>query len=194
MNLRVLSVVIVLTWVLATAACTSDAPQPIGEPNPNVARLAANDWVSADTVTTINPQTGEETVNAYSSDLRPDTLRDGTVVYKVATHMPMLASCTTDEEPLLCTQVELQNFAKANLRYPRQALVAGLEGSGVATFVVGADGKIGSTGIERSLGDVLDQEMLRLVGTLPAWHPGFYEGKAVAVRYRLPVSFSLPRD
>ncbi len=183
-----------LCWVLATAACNDDAPQPIGEPNPGVAVLAANDWMSADTITTIDPQTGEETVNAYTSDLRPDTLRDGTIVYKVATHMPVLASCVADEEPLFCTQVALQEFARANLRYPREAVVAGLEGSGIATFVIGANGKVRTTGVERSLGDVLDQEMLRLVGTLPAWHPGFYEGKAVAVRYRLPITFTLPTE
>ncbi len=183
-----------LWYVLATAACDNDAPRPVGDPNPSVVALAANGWISADTIINVDPLTGEESTNTYSSDLRPDTLRDQTIVYKLAPHMPMLTSCMTDDDPLVCTQVQLQEFVRDNIRYPRQALAAGLEGGGVVTFVIGADGKVRSTGIERSLGDVLDQEMLRLVGTLPAWHPGFYDGRAVAVRYRLPITFRLPTE
>ena len=194
MDVRTVGGVVLMAWVLATAACTEARPEPVGAPNPMVAELAANGWVSADTITSIDPLTGEETVQTYTTDLRPDTLRDGTIVYKIANHMPILEICAADDDPLVCTQRELNAFARANLRYPPRALAAGLSGSGVATFVIRADGTIGQTGIERSLGDLLDQEMLRLVGTLPAWRPGFYDGEPVAVRYRMPVTFNLPSN
>ncbi|MBP3614505.1 MAG: TonB family protein, partial [Bacteroidaceae bacterium] len=44
----------------------------------------------------------------------------------------------------------------------------------------------------KSSGDVyLDKEALRVVKTMPKWNPGKQAGKAVRVRFTLPVSFRL---
>ena len=178
--------------VLAQAC--ADAPQPAGAPNARIAELAAAGWQSRDTAISLDPRTGEETVRAYVSDLSPDTLADGRVIYQVATYMPVLESCVGNDDPVFCTQETLTEFTRAALRYPPAARARGLGGSGVATFVISATGRVTDTGIERSLGDVLDQEILRVVGTLPPWRPGFHDGHPVAVRYRLPVSFAAPVD
>ena len=185
--------------VLATAAlfiagCGPAGPTPVGLPNPQVTALADSGWLSRDTVVSIDPATGEETVRAFTTDLRPDTLATGEVIYQVAEYMPVLETCADDEDPVFCTQTALREFTDAHLRYPREALVREIEGTAVATFVISATGRVTRTGVERSLGDVLDQEVLRLVGTLPPWRPGFHDGEAVAVRYRLPITFAVPQE
>ena len=179
---------------ILAVGCGDPGPLPAGDPNPAVAELAANGWLSADTTISVDPLTGEETVRAYTTDMSPDTLPSGEVVYRIAEYMPVLESCAADDDPVYCTQFALQDFTRAHVRYPREALVRGIGGTGVATFVITAQGRVTRTGIERSLGDVLDQEMLRLVGALPPWRPGFQDGEAVAVRYRLPMQFAPPED
>lgn len=183
--------VVGMFWVLATAACEK-GPEPIGEPNPVITQLIANDWQSADTLISINPQTGEEKISTSSKDLRPDTLHDGTLVYQLVEHMPIFPGCEEMEDPIFCTQMKLNEFVKAKLEYPASAQARGIEGNNIATFIIGPDGRVGHTGVEQSLGDVLDQEVLLLVKRMPKWHPGFHKGKPVSVRYRLPITFSLP--
>lgn len=184
---------VLATALLALVSC-DDPLQPAGAPNPNVAVLVANDWVSQDTLISIDPLTGEESVRAYTTDMAPDTLADGRVIFKIAEYMPVLETCVNDDDPVFCTQETLADFTRAELRYPREALVRGIGGTGVATFVISATGRVTDTGIERSIGDALDQEILRVVGTLPPWRPGFHDGEPVAVRYRLPASFTPPAD
>lgn len=188
------SVALALAAALSHAACGDPGPRPVGTPNPAVVALAARGWISQDTSVSVDPLTGEETVRAYETDLRPDTLASGEVIYRVAEYMPTLASCAADDDPVYCTQVRLGEFTRERLRYPRAALVRGIGGTAVATFVISPEGRVTRTGIERGLGDVLDQEVLRLVGTLPPWRPGFHDGEPVAVRYRLPVTFAVPAD
>ena len=190
----VLAAAAALLCASLASACGEDAPQPAGQPNAAMVQLAAEGWVSQDTVVSIDPATGEETVRAYTTDLSPDTLASGEVVYRAAEYMPVLESCATDPDPLFCTQTTLAAFTRDHLRYPRQALVRGIGGAGVVTFVISPRGKVTRTGIGRSLGDLLDAEMLRLAGTLPPWRPGFHDGAPVAVRYQLPVTFVVPRD
>jgi len=176
-----------------SSACTSPL-QPAGDPNPQALALEQANWLSSDTIISINPQTMEETVRVNESDLSPEVRPDGTVIYKITEYLPVYASCKDDPDPALCTQRALNAFVRDNLVYPRWAQVEGVEGSAIATFVIGPDGRVGDTGIERSMGDRLDAEVLKLVGRLPVWHPGFHNGEPVAVRYRLPVTFSLPES
>jgi len=37
----------------------------------------------------------------------------------------------------------------------------------------------------------LDREALRVVNLMPKWKPGINKGEKVAVRYKLPINFSL---
>lgn len=180
--------------VLFLSACGEPGPTPIGAPNSTIVTLAANGWISADTIYQIDPMTGEERMEAYLSDMRPDTLANGAILYKVAEHMPIFEGCELDEDPSICTQRKLAEYVQTNMHYPRAAQVAGLEGNAVATFIIGPDGRVGETGVERSLGDALDSEVLRLVAGMPAWHPAFQGGRPVSIRYRLPVSFKLPEN
>lgn len=180
----------------AHAACGPAEPavEPIGEPNAMVRELEADGWLSSDTIVSVDPQTFAETTDVVERDLRPDTLADGTVVYELSEYLPVFAGCDTVPDPAICTQTRVAEFVSAQLRYPAWARARGVEGTAVATFVIGPDGRVRDTGIERSMGDELDRLVLEMVGRMPVWHPGFHGGRPVAVRYRLPVRFDLPEE
>ncbi|MBQ2878219.1 MAG: energy transducer TonB, partial [Bacteroidaceae bacterium] len=59
-------------------------------------------------------------------------------------------------------------------------------------FVVNSDGSIQDVTVLRSSGDIhLDNEAVRVVSSMPKWNPGKQQGKAVSVRFTLPVVFRL---
>lgn len=85
----------------------------------------------------------------------------------------------------------LMQFLSANIHYPVAAQTAGKQGRVVVQFVVEADGAVSSAKVVRSISEDLDAEALRVVNAMPRWTPGKHKGKAVRVKYTLPVSFRL---
>ena len=176
-----------LACLTLTVACGGEALAPAGEPNATVLRLEAEGWLSNDTIVRIDPATGEETVETAVTDLRPDTLPDGTVVYRLTEYLPVYEGCEGHDDPAICTQTRLNAYVATAVDLPRWARVRDVAGTVIATFVIGADGRVRQTGIERSMGDEIDRAVLRAIGRMPTWRPGFHGGEPVAVRWRLPV-------
>ena len=86
---------------------------------------------------------------------------------------------------------ELEKFIKKNLRYPKKAKKAGIEGHVFVRFVVEADGTIKNIAVNNGLGYGCDEEAIRLVNKMPNWIPGENYGYKVAVHYSVPILFSL---
>ena len=85
----------------------------------------------------------------------------------------------------------LMKYLATNVHYPEAAEKAGVQGRVIVTFVVGTDGSISDASIIKSVDPSLDQEALRLVNSMPNWTPGKQDGKAVRVKYTIPISFAL---
>ncbi|PRY05739.1 protein TonB [Pontibacter ummariensis] len=132
-----------------------------------------------------------------------------------------LASCATDEDPLVRVQEEettatrelntsqayayveempafkggeaaLLGFLGQHIRYPEAAQKAGIEGLTVVSFVVETDGSVTSVQTIKSLSTETDQEAARVVKlTSGSWTPGKQDGEPVRVQYTLPVKFSM---
>ena len=85
----------------------------------------------------------------------------------------------------------LFQFIKDNQRYPQIAKESGIQGRVILQFVVDETGKVSDPKVLRSVDPSLDAEAIRIVKAMPRWTPGMQDGKAVAVRYTLPVNFSL---
>ena len=86
----------------------------------------------------------------------------------------------------------LLKFISDNLNYPSDCKKAKIEGRAIVEFIVAADGKVCNAAIMQSANNAsLDAEALRVVGLLPQWKPGEKDGKAVDVRFYLPVAFRL---
>ena len=76
-----------------------------------------------------------------------------------------------------------------NIKYPAEAAKQGIEGRVIVQFVVGSDGTVSDAKLMRPVNPLLDQEALRVVTAMPKWTPGKQDGKPVAVKYTIPVTF-----
>ena len=84
----------------------------------------------------------------------------------------------------------MMEFLMMNMKYPESAVKAKQQGKAVVGFVVKKDGTVSDVYIVKSTGyDVLDNEAMRVVKSMPAWEPGKQKGKPVDVKYFVPITF-----
>ncbi|WP_294607243.1 M56 family metallopeptidase [uncultured Bacteroides sp.] len=88
----------------------------------------------------------------------------------------------------------LMQFLSKNIRYPVNAQKNNTQGRVTVQFIVNADGSVSNIGIIRGVDPELDGEAVRVISTMPNWKPGMQKGKAVRVKYTVPVMFRLSDD
>lgn len=86
---------------------------------------------------------------------------------------------------------ELMKFLGKNVKYPAEAAKANIQGRVIVEFVVMKDGSVANLAVKRSVHPLLDAEALRVLATMPKWKPGTQKGKAVNVKFTIPVTFGL---
>lgn len=108
------------------------------------------------------------------------------------------AQSTAAQKPGLASmQFEIGNlnafrsWAMQRLRYPAKAREQQTEGSVVATFTVGRDGRVDDIRIAGKPDPQLAEEVRRVVKASPAWSPATRNGEATTVTVTLPVSFRI---
>ncbi len=85
----------------------------------------------------------------------------------------------------------MQHIAN-NINYPEVAKVVGKEGTVHVSFVVNETGNVEGVKILKGIGYGCDEEVMRVITKLPTWKKvGKNNGKAVKVRFNIPVRFSL---
>ncbi len=84
-------------------------------------------------------------------------------------------------------------WVQQQLIYPAAAAQANEQGRVIVQFVVERDGSLSNITVVRNPSQVLTDEALRVVRMSPKWAPGKQEGKAVRVKYVLPIEFSIAR-
>lgn len=75
--------------------------------------------------------------------------------------------------------------------YPVEAQAKGIQGRVIVQFVIDKKGNLITPQIIRGIDPLLDMEALRVVSSMPTWTPGLLKGKAVSVRFTLPIMFQL---
>ena len=86
---------------------------------------------------------------------------------------------------------EAMKFLAKNIKYPISAQQAKIEGRVIVQFVVEKDGSVSDVKVMRGVNSELDAEAIRVVSMMPKWIPGKQRGKAVAVKYTMPIMFRL---
>ena len=86
---------------------------------------------------------------------------------------------------------ELMKYISKNLRYPAIAQENGIQGRVICQFVVGKDGQVRDVVVVRKLDPSCDKEAVRVLSGMPKWIPGKQNGKAVSVKYTVPIVFRL---
>ena len=85
----------------------------------------------------------------------------------------------------------LAKFLQKSLQYPGQAARSNISGRVFVSFIVGTDGTLTDVQVPRGIGFGCDEEAIRVVKAMPRWKPGKQSGRAVRVRYNLPIVFAL---
>lgn len=122
-------------------------------------------------------------------------------VHDVVEVMPMFAggsvtikSPTTGRDSLVVFEEGyngLKEYLRLNVKYPVTAEENGIQGRVICSFVVGRDGQLTDIKPQKSVDPSLDKEAIRVISSMPKWKPGTQDGKPVAVRYVIPVTFRL---
>ena len=86
--------------------------------------------------------------------------------------------------------IALFEYLSKNIKFPKSKENEDVKVRVVTTFTVEKDGSITHAKIVRSQGEAFDNEALRVINGMPKWIPGTQNGKAVSVKYTLPITFS----
>ena len=86
---------------------------------------------------------------------------------------------------------ELLKYIATNIKYPKESQDNGEQGRVICSFIVGRDGSVNNPEVLRGVTPLLNEEAVRVINTMPRWNPGMQRGKAVAVKYTVPITFRL---
>ena len=86
---------------------------------------------------------------------------------------------------------ELMKYIANHLKYPTIAQENGVQGRTICQFVVGSDGAVRDAKVVKTLDPYCDKEAIRVIMAMPKWIPGKQNGKAVSVKYTVPIVFRL---
>jgi len=88
-------------------------------------------------------------------------------------------------------QEGFRNYIGENLKYPKEAIDQGKQGTVYISFIVEVDGAVSNVKIVRAVNKYLDAEALRVVKSSPKWVPGQQKGEKVRVAFTFPIIFKL---
>ena len=120
-----------------------------------------------------NAETTETQVSLGKMEL------DGKEVFEVVDQMPEIIGGLTAIEK--------------ELKYPKIARMAGMEGRIIIQFIVDEEGNVVDPRVVRGLGAGMDEEAVRALKTA-TFKPGMKDGKVVPVKLSIPVTFKLGTD
>lgn len=86
---------------------------------------------------------------------------------------------------------ELLKYIATNIKYPKESQDNGEQGRVICSFIVGRDGSVNNPEVLRGVTPLLNEEAVRVINTMPRWNPGMQRGRAVAVKYTVPITFRL---
>lgn len=84
-----------------------------------------------------------------------------------------------------------QKFLRDNVVYPVEARKNNIQGVVYVDFIIEPDGAVSNITIYKSIHKSLDEEAIRVTSLMPKWIPGTQSGKAIRVKYRMPIRFIL---
>lgn len=86
---------------------------------------------------------------------------------------------------------KFNEYISKNLKYPRRALKANVEGKVVVSFVVAENGDISNVQVLKGIGFDCDEEAVRVLQSSPKWIPGQQRGRNVKVNVMIPLTFDI---
>lgn len=85
----------------------------------------------------------------------------------------------------------MNSWLSGALIYPQMAKENGIQGTVYVEFIVESNGRLRDIEIRRSPSELLNDEVIRLIKSMPKWIPAKARGKNVPTRCMLPIKFTL---
>jgi periplasmic protein TonB len=85
----------------------------------------------------------------------------------------------------------LYEYLRKSIVYPKMAVESNIQGTVYISFVVEKNGSLSNILVVRSPHNVLSDEAVRVVSSMPSWSPGKQREKPVRVSFNLPIRFTL---
>jgi protein TonB len=86
-------------------------------------------------------------------------------------------------------------FLNDNVKFPKEAQEKEIEGTVFVDFIVAANGIVRQVEVTDETNEDVDQsfrdEAIRVVSSMPAWVAGRQHGKAVDVKFSIPITFQM---
>ena len=158
------------------------APPPPEAPKvEEVLQIADNDANVQESTIQSNEDKGQAVEIKYVPEVVEEEEVEEQQIFQVVEEMPEFPG----------GMAECLKFLAKNIKYPTIAQENGVQGRVIVQFVVNQDGSIVDPVVVRSVDPYLDKEALRVIQMMPKWKPGKQRGKAVRVKYTVPVTFKL---
>lgn len=155
-------------------------PPPPAAVNPEELKIVDDNSTEKESDISASDPTDAPVIIPTPVEVPEETVEEETE-FIIVEEMPMFGSGTSD----------LMKYLSANIKYPTVSAEQGVQGKVVVQFVVGTHGEILNPVVVKSVDPHLDKEAIRVISTMPKWKPGKQRGKAVRVKYTVPVVFKL---
>ena len=156
-------------------------PPPVAPKVEEVLQIAENDADVQETTIQSSEENNQAVEIKYVAPVVEEEEPEEAEIFMVVEEMPEFPG----------GMAECLKFLGKNIKYPTIAQENGVQGRVIVQFVVNQDGSIVDPVVVRSVDPYLDKEALRVIKTMPKWKPGKQRGKAVRVKYTVPVTFKL---
>jgi len=83
------------------------------------------------------------------------------------------------------------NFLQSEMKYPKKSMDENIQGKVFVSLIINAQGEVTEVASLRGPNDELKNEAERVLNKMPNWTPGEKDGKKVAVKVVVPISFRL---
>ncbi|HXB45611.1 MAG TPA: energy transducer TonB [Puia sp.] len=178
-----------LALCLSFAACNSDSSS--SPSSTSGTDSSKNAMASDSSIKDTTAKNASSTAGAKKKKLKPSLgeiasstnkkyTKDKSGVYDNAEVMPSFKGGSSG----------IGDYVTSNLNVPQSAADDSKEGTIKVMFIVDETGKVvNAHTMGTKLGDGLDEEVVRVVSSMPKWTPGTIHGKPVKVSLELPIVF-----
>ncbi len=86
---------------------------------------------------------------------------------------------------------EMNKFLTQHIQYPKEAREKKIQGTVMVQFDVDEQGRVDQVKAVQGIGGGCDEEAVRVIQSMPNFHPGTQNGKPVRTTMKIPIGFTL---
>ncbi len=106
--------------------------------------------------------------------------------------LPSGSNCRIEKKPCPEGAYDFENFINENLFYPKEALTKKIEGEVSFEFLINKEGRLTNINFTNEANSILQEEIVRLLKSVPKWEPAISHNRDVDYLYPFTVPFYLP--